>query len=158
MEINATILVSTLSFLLFIFIMNAILYKPVMKIMEERQNYIDGNKNEANLHEKHSKDLLEEKEKKISDAHKKSRDIVAMKTDAIKEEKNKAINTTKSEMSNFVDSQKNDLANQKNEIYYRLKGNVADLANNITTKLVGDGIAFEPLKENEIDEVIRKHA
>ncbi len=158
MEINATIFVSTISFLVFIFIMNMILYKPVMKIMEERQNYIDANKNEADLHDKHSKELLADKDKQISDAHKKSRDIVAMKAEAIKEEKSKALNNTKAEMNSFVEQQKQDLSNQKNEIYYGFKANIADLANNITTKLIGQGVAFEPLSDGEIDEVIRKHA
>ena len=47
MEINATILVSAISFIVFIFIMNKILYKPVLEIMEKRQNYNDANKKEA---------------------------------------------------------------------------------------------------------------
>ena len=47
MEINATILVSAISFIVFIFIMNKILYKPVLEIIEKRQNYIYANKNES---------------------------------------------------------------------------------------------------------------
>ncbi len=158
MEINATIFVSTISFLVFIFVMNAILYKPVIKIMEERQNYIDSNKNEAELHDKRSKELIADKDRQISDAHRKSRDIVAAKSEAIKEEKNKALSNTKSEMNAFIEQQKQDLTRQKDEVYFGLKGSVADLANNITTKLVGQGVTFEPLSDNEVDEVIRNHA
>lgn len=158
MEINATIFVSTISFLVFIFVMNAILYRPIMKIMEERQNYIDSNRNEADLHDKHSKELLADKDKQIAQAHKKSRDIVAMKTEAIKEEKAKVLNNTKSEMNAFIEQQKQDLSHQKEEVYFGLKGSVADLANNITTKLVGQGVAFDPLSDSEVEEVIRNHA
>lgn len=158
MEINATILVSAISFIVFIFIMNSLLYQPILNIIQERNEYINNNKNAADEHGKKAQSLIEDKNKKIGEAHKKSRDIVATKTEAIKTEKNNALNKTKSEMSSYIDSQKEDLENQKNEAYYRLKGSVAELANNITTKLVGDGIAFEPLEDSEIDEVIRKNA
>lgn len=158
MEFNATFLVSAISFIVFIIIMNQILYKPILDIMQKREDYINNNKNAANEHGRNAQGLIEDKEKKIGEAHRKSRDIVATKTEAIKEEKGKALNAAKSEMGEFVDSQKEDLNNQKNEIYYRLKGNTADLANNITSKLVGDGVAFEPLADSEVEEVIRKNA
>ena len=95
MEINATILVSTISFICFIFIMNAILYKPVMEIMAKRQSYIDDNKKDAAENHKKANILIEDKNTRVADAQRKSRDIVASKADAIKEEKSKIINDVK---------------------------------------------------------------
>ena len=95
MEINATILVSAISFIVFIFIMNKILYKPVLEIMEKRQNYIDANKNEADEHHKKAQQLLVDKDARVAEAQRTSRDIVASKADAIKEEKSKVLNDTK---------------------------------------------------------------
>lgn len=158
MEFNATFIISTISFLVFIFIMNSILYAPIMRITKAREDYINKNKEAAGNFEKNANSLIEDKNAKISEAHKKSRDIVATKSEAIKEEKNYALNNAKSEMSAYVEYQKETLASQKHEIYYRLKASVADLANNITSKLIGEGVSFEPLNEKEIDEVIRKHA
>ena len=34
-----------------------------------------------------------------------------------------------------------------------MKFDVADIANRLTTKLMGQGIAFEPLDEHEVEEV-----
>lgn len=158
MEINATILVSTFSFLLFIFIMNAILYKPVMQIMEKRQDYIDGNKNEADEHHKKAQTLLEDKDNKVADAQRKSRDIVASKADALKEEKAKVLKDTKDSVSSYFNEQKQNLAQQKDEAATNMKNEVADLANNLTSKLMGEGVGFEPLNEEQIDEVMRKNA
>ena len=43
-----------------------------------------------------------------------------------------------------------------------MKGDVADLANRLTTKLMGVGVSFQPLNEQDldsvIDEVMRKNA
>ena len=158
MEINATILVSTISFIVFVFIMNSILYKPVMEIMEKRQKYIDDNKNEAQKHREKAQELLSEKETKVADAQRKSRDIVAAKAEALKEEKNKVLNDTKQSVGEYFAEQKNSLAKQKDEVTDNLKGDVADLANQLTTKLMGEGVAFNPLNEQEVNEVMKKNA
>lgn len=158
MEINATILVSAISFIVFIFIMNAILYNPVLAIMEKRQNYIDENKNEAELHKKNAEGLIDDKNCKIADAQRKSRDIVAAKADALKEEKTKVLNDTKNSANSYFGEQKQTLAQQKDEAANIMKSDVADLANNLTSKLMGEGVAFEPLSETEIEEVMKKNA
>ena len=38
-----------------------------------------------------------------------------------------------------------------------MKFDVADIANRLTTKLMGEGIAFEPLNEQEVEEVMKKN-
>ena len=115
MEINATILVSAISFIVFIFIMNKILYKPVLEIMEKRQNYIDANKNEADEHHKKAQQLLVDKDARVAEAQRTSRDIVASKADAIKEEKSKVLNDTKNSVTSYFSEQKQNLAHQKDE-------------------------------------------
>ena len=158
MEINATILISAISFLVFIFIMNKILYKPVLEIMEKRQNYIDANKNEADEHRQKAQQLLADKDEKVADAQRKSRDIVASKTNALKEEKSKVLKDTKDSVSNYFSEQKQNLAHQKEDASHNMKYDVADLANRLTTKLMGEGIAFEPVGEYEVEEVMKKNA
>ena len=158
MEINATILVSAISFIVFIFIMNKILYKPVLEIMEKRQNYIDANKNEADEHHKKAQELLSDKQSRVADAQRKSRDIVASKADSLKEEKSKVLKDTKDSVTNYFNEQKQNLANQKAQAAANMKYDVADLANRLTTKLMGVGIAFDPVGEQEVEEVMKKNA
>ncbi len=158
MEFNATFLISAISFIVFIFIMNKILYKPVLEIMEKRQNYIDANKNEADEHHKKAQQLLVDKDARVAEAQRTSRDIVASKADAIKEEKSKVLNDTKNSVTSYFSEQKQNLAHQKDEAAANMKHDVADLANRLTTKLMGEGIAFEPVGEQEVEEVMKKNA
>ena len=158
MEFNATFLISAISFIVFIFIMNKILYKPVLEIMEKRQNYIDANKNEAYEHHKKAQQLLVDKDARVAEAQRTSRDIVASKADAIKEEKSKVLNDTKNSVTSYFSEQKQNLAHQKDEAAANMKHDVADLANRLTTKLMGEGIAFEPVGEQEVEEVMKKNA
>lgn len=157
MEVNATLLVSAISFIVFIFIMNAILYNPVLKVMEKREDYINSNQDEAQQHKQNAKGLLNDRDNKLASAIKKSRDIVASKADAIKAERDKVLADTKAVVSSYYNDKKDGLSHQKNETIGSMKNDVADLANNITTRLLGDGVAFEPLQSHEIDEVMNKN-
>ena len=158
MEINATILISAISFLVFIFIMNKILYQPVLDIMEKRKNYIDANKTEAQNHKQKAEGLIADKDSKIAEARRKSRDIVAAKSEALKEEKTKVLNDAKTSAASYFSEEKQSLAQQKEQTALNMKFDVADIANRLTTKLMGQGVAFEPLNEHEIEEVMKKNA
>jgi len=157
MEINATILVSAISFIAFIFIMNKILYAPVIEIMEKRQNYIDSNKSEANEHREKTQKLIEDKDSKIAQAQRQSRDVVATKAEALKEESSRVLRDAKNSATEYFNNEKQGLAQQKAEITSNMKFDVADLANKLTTKLMGEGVAFNPLSENEVEEVMNKN-
>lgn len=94
----------------------------------------------------------------MPEAQRTSRDIVASKADAIKEEKSKVLNDTKNSVTSYFSEQKQNLAHQKDEAAANMKHDVADLANRLTTKLMGEGIAFEPVGEQEVEEVMKKNA
>lgn len=158
MEINGTIIVSAISFIIFIFIMNSLLYEPILKIVQQRNEYVDNNKDQAVANKNKADGLIEDKNKKITEHHKKSRDIVAATVESLKEEKSRMLGNTKSDMANYFNSKKQAIAGERDNTVDNLAYNVADIANNITTKLVGYGVAFEPLEEDEVKEVIRKNA
>ena len=61
-------------------------------------------------------------------------------------------------MGAYFNNRKQSIAEEKDNTVNNLAFNVADIANNITTKLVGYGVEFTPLEENEVKEVIRKNA
>jgi F-type H+-transporting ATPase subunit b len=46
-EINFTLIIQIINFLALIFILNIVLYKPILKVLEEREMRIDGQQQEA---------------------------------------------------------------------------------------------------------------
>ena len=65
MEFNATFLVSAISFVVFVFLMNLIFYKPVTAVIEEREKMINETlENSKNIRTKAS-ELLAEREKAL---------------------------------------------------------------------------------------------
>ena len=78
MEFDATFIVSIISFIVFVLIMNKILYQPILDIIEKRRSYFEDNKN-LTLKNSEEKDNFESMyETKLSDAHKNSREITSL--------------------------------------------------------------------------------
>ena len=68
-EFNGTFFVTIITFIVFVFLMNKILYAPILNIMEERKNFIDKNYKSAKVAE-----ISEEKESLLSNAKETARD------------------------------------------------------------------------------------
>ena len=64
-EFNATFLVAMLSFVVFIMIMNAIFYRPILNVMRKREEYINSNYDEAKNNSEESQKLDTERAEKI---------------------------------------------------------------------------------------------
>ena len=62
MEFNGTFLVSIITFIVFVFLMNKVLYAPILNIMEERKKFIDDNYKSAQDNDEKSVKISEEKE------------------------------------------------------------------------------------------------
>ena len=90
MEFNATFLVSAISFILFVFIMNAILYKPVIKIMEEREAFLKSNLDEAESARATTGEIAEKKQSELAAARAEAMAVVTNGTEKFKTE-NKAV-------------------------------------------------------------------
>lgn len=123
--------------------MNSLLYEPILKIVQQRNEYVDNNKDQAVANKNKADGLIVDKNKKITEHHKKSRDIVAATVESLKEEKSRMLGNTKSDMANYFNSKKQAIAGERDNTVDNLAYNVADIANNITTKLVGYGVAFD---------------
>ncbi len=152
MEFNATFLVSAISFLVFTFIMNLIFYKPLEKIINERQSIIDGSFAEAEASKKAAGSIRLEREQKLSETLKQSKKIISDKV-------NEANNNSKSltgEAKNFsqqqINSAKENLNNEAGKTSEELKLRVKDLAEIISAKVLG---AETQITNNDTDLINR---
>ena len=81
LELDGTILVAMISFIVFAFIMNAILYQPVMKIIEERKNFLKDNEE---LTKQAEAEIQKDTEKqKLSEEADKAREVLTSDTKEI---------------------------------------------------------------------------
>lgn len=154
-EFNATFLIAMISFVVFIIIMNAILYKPILSIISERQSYIDGNLNAAQNSKTKAKNILDEKTQRLNEASVQSKDII---TSRVQKENDNAKNLTdkaKADSQLSINSAKESLHNEEIETTNALKDNVKSLAESISSKILGENIAIDNVDYELISKVLK---
>ena len=67
-EFNATLIVAAISFVVFVLIMNKILYQPINNIVSRRQEYLDENSLAVKNNVEKADSIRLEKENKLSDS------------------------------------------------------------------------------------------
>ena len=137
MEFNATFLVSAISFLVFVFIMNMIFYAPLTDIIEKREKLVDDTLNEAKNSRDKASSILTERENKLTKARDDSKKIISSSVEKANADSKEMILKAKDDSTNEINSKKADLAAQNSDVQSRLSDTVNELANVITTKILG---------------------
>ena len=142
MEFNATFLISAISFILFTLIMNKIFYKPLERVMDERQKFIDDTKSDA---EKSNLKAQERFTKSATDSKK----LVADKINEANENSKIITSNAKQKSQEEIASAKSALKNEAQQTTEELKLKVKDLAEVISSKILGMNTNIENI-DNEI--------
>lgn len=137
MEFNATFLATIITFILFVFIMNKILYRPILGIMDERKSFIDSNYKCADENNTKSEELVAEKEAKLDDAKDDARGKYLEAVDEFKNQKADIISDAQKVASEELERSREELRGASDEAKNALKGSMNDLANDIVEKVIG---------------------
>jgi F-type H+-transporting ATPase subunit b len=151
-ELNGTSIVLAISFVIFVILLNFLFYKPMKKVMEERAKYIQDNKNDAENNNSKTQKLIEEKDTKIAEAKKKSFDFINETNLNVKEKLDIAISGAKAEFKQKTDKQVDDLKREKEEVLNSMKGEIAQISSEISSKVLGKKTTIA----NVSDEIIEK--
>lgn len=135
MEFNGTFLISAISFIVFVFIMNLIFYKPIEKIVNERKNFIDDNFDEAQKNTLNSEKLINDRDKKISEANFKGKNIMDEKTNEAKNTKANLILKAHNDASREIHNNQDELKNAYKTTKDNLNSQVENLAKEMEEKL-----------------------
>ncbi len=137
MEFNATFLVSIISFLVFVFLMNKIFYAPLEKIITEREKLVDDTLNAAKNSRDTASGLLKERENKLSKAHDDSKKIIADSVENANLKSKELTQKAKSDSVDEINRQKTALGNQNEAVKNQLDNTAKELAEVITSKIIG---------------------
>ena len=156
MEFNATILVVAVSFVVFAFAMNFILYKPILDVMQKRKEHIDSNYKTASENNETSDaisaEIEEKKDAAKSDARNKYNEIV----DDFKNKKSELVQQAQQVAQAELDKSNCELLAVSNEMKENLKGSMTNLANEIVEKIIGYRSEIQEFDNNKVDEILYK--
>lgn len=156
MEFNATFIVSAVSFIVFVFIMNAIFYKPLEQIVEKRKKFIDDNYAHATEAANKSSFLLKDRDEKLSKANGNARKLMLESTEKAKNEKEDLHLKTKNKITEEIKIKKKDLESASKEAADALKMNVGILAETISSKLLGENIKISDIDNSIVDKIMHE--
>mmetsp|Transcript_4184 Transcript_4184/g.10673 ORF Transcript_4184/g.10673 Transcript_4184/m.10673 type:complete len:163 (+) Transcript_4184:1288-1776(+) len=135
-DFNATLPLTAITILLLMLVLNAIFYKPVATVLDERDEYIRNNLTKASemlskaeaITKKYEQDLAQERRESqiiITSAQKEAQDIVAME-----------IKQAQKDTEQLVSEATNQLNSQKTKALKALEEQVTTLSDQIKSKLL----------------------
>lgn len=134
-DINITLLIQMVSFLVFVFLMNMVLYRPIRRMVAERQSRIEAQQQDIERAEAEKTAAIEEFDSKILEARKLGRQrIQELKAGAYEQEKDmiqKATEAGAAQVQEFRARIQKDLAKASKDLKGQVKVFSADLAQKI---------------------------
>lgn len=137
MEFNATFITAAISFVVFTIIMNAIFYKPLQKIVSEREEFIDETNKEAKLHREKSESILRDKERKVEKTKNDAKKIIVDKADEVKARKAELASEAQQKAVQVIGAAKEELHKSQDEAQSVLSDEAKNLALDISSKILG---------------------
>ena len=154
MEFNATFLASIISFLVFVFLMNKILYSPMEKIVKERQKFIDENFNSADENYKKADGLEHQREEKLVGAKNEARSKYNDSVNGFKAQKADILKQAQDKTNAELEEEYQKLNNISNDTKEGLKGRMTDLANDIVEKVLGYRSEVQGFDNDEVNKIL----
>ena len=138
-DFDATLPVMALQFLLLAALLNVIFYKPLTKVLDERDNYIRTNNLEARERIAKAERLTKEYQQQLADARRQSQTIVAEAQAAAQKMAAEKIAEAQKEAQAQREQAAREIEQQKQAAMASLQQQVDALSRQILEKLLGSG-------------------
>ena len=152
MQIDGTFLFAAISFLIFLVIIKFILFNPITKVLEERENFYAKNSKMKNESSEKTKALLEEKEIALKKSREEANEIIKEANLNAKLENEFQIKEAKKEANRNLDEHNLKLNEQSASVKQELKQEVSNFVSLIVSKILKEEITV-----NVDEEKIKKH-
>lgn len=138
MEFNATFFITAISFIVFVILMNTILYRPLEKIVDQREKLITDNYNKANELNSEAQNMLEKKAFEIAQAKAKAKNNVELELKKEYDKSSEKIREEKENSLNYIKEQKQKLHNESEKFEQNMEEKIKDYANLIKDKIMNN--------------------
>lgn len=154
MEFNGTFLITIISFIVFVLLMNKILYAPILSIIEERHSLIDSNYKACDENNSKITEISSEKEELLEVARNNAKNIYNTTIGEYKSKKDKIIIDAQTNANDKFKQSNIELVNLSNEAKHKLKNSMTDLANDIVEKVIGYRSEVQSFDNEAVDKIL----
>ncbi len=154
LEFDGTFIFALISFIIFVIIMNLILYRPIVKIMDERQKFLDKNKETELQSKKKAAAVLKQKDDEILGAKLEASNILTESQNEVKLQKESAIKAKKDEIKEELIKHSDSLKADKSNIKNQLKTEINDFVKMTVSKVLDENIETVDISEERINKAM----
>ena len=155
LEFNGAAIVIAISFVVFVILENFIFYRPMKKTLDERENYISGNIQEADKNISDAKVLIEQKDEKIANAKSQSAQLLNETSQKAQEKFDVSVREAKLNSNAKIDVIKKNLEDEKLQVENELRKEIGSYAASIISKILRKEVAVVNLNNEIIDKAMK---
>lgn len=145
-ELNATFFAQILNFLILVVILRVVAYKPVVRMIQARENKIAESIEKADADAAAAAATLKDYKRQLADAHTKAQEIVDKAEKRAREEHDASILATKKEIEQMKKAAQEEIQRDRERAVEQLKTEVITLSMAAAGKIISKNI---DAKENE---------
>ncbi len=146
-SINATAILTVLNFILLIAVLAAILWKPMLKFLDERARKIEESLKLAEENKRRSEEMMLEHDQIIKEARVKATEIVDKAMSNASNESKEHLDQAKEQAQNIVEAARNEILMEAEKIKSDLRHEVASMTIDLAGKVLEREISPEEHKE-----------
>ena len=135
-ELNSTFFAQILNFLILVILLRAVAYKPVLKILKEREDRIAASIDKADADAAEAAKTLEAYKAELAGARTKAQEIMDLAEKRASEEHEASIQATKREIEQMKKAAEQQMERERAHAVEQLKGGVVTLALAAAGKIV----------------------
>jgi len=137
LDINMWFFVLVLNFLALLFILNIVLFKPLLKIFKEREDTVKGSLDAAKDMANRGEESIARLNKELAETRNKAKDVFeALKAEGLQNQK-EVLSKAEAEASKVLEKAKADLKAEAEKARTTLRADVDKFSDEIVRKLVG---------------------
>ena len=136
-DIDATLPLMALQFLILMAVLNALLYKPLGKAIDQRSDYVRNSLKNAREVKEKSEMLATQYDNELRDVRRQAQDIIAQAKAEAEKTSNSKIQQAQQEVADRKQKAAEEIEAQKAEAMQSLEQQVDSLSNQILEKLLG---------------------
>ena len=143
------------TFLVLLAVLYKVAWKPLVKIIEDRENAIEENLRNAQQDREHSETLLKEQEAKLTKTHEEVKAILEDSRQLAEKTKKEITEQAKSDAEKLLNRGKAELEREKSDALNSLKKEISSLVIKASSKVIGEALD-EKKHQNIIEQSIKE--
>ena len=141
-DFNATLPLMAIHFILLTVALTFVFYKPVSKVLDERENYISGNLTKASEKLLTADELYQQYDKQLKTARANAQSVIAQSEKEAKETVALEVTKARTDAAKLIEQTNRELEAQKSLALQKLETQVDELSQLIKEKLLGKEVVL----------------